>query len=80
MNPICIVSGCSRGIGRCIAKKLATQGYSLGLISRSQNALESLQLELNEAKTSDSQKFVVTPCDVCKEEDIKYKLFDLLIM
>lgn len=72
MNPICIVSGCSKGIGRCVAKTLAAQGYSLGLISRNQEALESLRSELEASKASKTQRFCITPCDVCKEDDIKY--------
>lgn len=71
MNRICIVSGCSRGIGRCIAKKLAVQGYSLGLVSRDENAMISLKTELDTCKISPSQQFVVSPCDVRNENEIR---------
>ena len=71
MNPICVVSGCSRGIGRCIATTLATQGYSLGLMSRDQMALKSLKTELDTRRISNSQQFVVCPCDIRNENDIQ---------
>ena len=71
MNQICIVSGCSRGIGRCIATKLAVQGDSLGLISRDQNAMESLKMELDAHRISNSQQFVVSPCDIRNEKEIQ---------
>ena len=36
MSQVCIISGCSRGIGRAIATTLAEHGYSLGLLARSE--------------------------------------------
>jgi len=71
MNPVCIVSGCSRGIGRGIATKLTAQGYSLGLISRSKDALDNLKSELESIRSSEKQQFLVCPCDVCDESAIK---------
>ena len=38
---VAIVTGASRGIGLAIATELASQGYSLGLISRSINDIEN---------------------------------------
>lgn len=71
MNPVCIVSGCSRGIGRGIATKLATQGYSLGLLARTKDALDNLKSELESVRSSEEQQFLVCPCDVCDENAIK---------
>jgi short-subunit dehydrogenase len=50
MPPICIVSGCSRGIGRAVATKLASSGYSLGLLARSEKQLESLEEEVSKSR------------------------------
>lgn len=36
MSQVCIISGCSRGIGRAIATTLAERGYALGLLARSE--------------------------------------------
>ena len=45
MSQVCIISGCSRGIGRAIAMKLGSS-YSLGLLARSENELNQLKDEL----------------------------------
>ena len=45
MSQVCIISGCSRGIGRAIAMKLGSL-YSLGLLARSENELNQLKDEL----------------------------------
>lgn len=45
MSGVCIVSGCSRGIGKAIAMKLAPS-YSLGLLARSENELNKLKEEI----------------------------------
>lgn len=46
-SKVAVITGASRGIGFAIASELASQGYSLGLISRSENeisdAAESLR-------------------------------------
>lgn len=46
MPGVCIVSGCSRGIGRAIAVRLAKEGYALGLLSRNEKAIGQLKEEL----------------------------------
>jgi short-subunit dehydrogenase len=45
-NKNAIIIGASSGIGRSLAKELSAAGYTLGLTSRRQNLLESLQKQL----------------------------------
>ena len=52
-----IITGASKGIGRGIAKVLASQGHSLGLIARSEELLLELQKELGE-------KVHISPCNL----------------
>lgn len=40
MSQVCIISGCSRGIGRAIATTLAERGYNLGLLARSEEVFK----------------------------------------
>lgn len=44
---LALVTGASTGIGRDIARELASRGYSLVLVARSQDKLEHLQSTLN---------------------------------
>jgi 3-oxoacyl-[acyl-carrier protein] reductase len=46
MNPVAIVTGASRGIGREVAAGLAADGYELALIARNRAELERLAAEL----------------------------------
>jgi NAD(P)-dependent dehydrogenase (short-subunit alcohol dehydrogenase family) len=48
--PVAIVTGCSQGIGRAIASRLADDGYSVALndLELKRPALESLAVELTE--------------------------------
>ncbi|MBT4523456.1 MAG: 3-oxoacyl-[acyl-carrier-protein] reductase [Phycisphaerae bacterium] len=43
---VAIVTGASRGIGRAIAMKLASDGFILALIARNKEALEEVQAEI----------------------------------
>lgn len=40
------MSGCSRGIGRAVAARLAKEGYALGLLSRNEQEINRLKEEL----------------------------------
>ena len=48
-NPVAVITGASRGIGRAVAKALAFEGARVVVnFSRSQNDAESLCLEIND--------------------------------
>ncbi|MCY7351895.1 MAG: SDR family oxidoreductase, partial [Cytophagaceae bacterium] len=49
MNKTILITGASKGIGRALALKLATEGANLGLVARSQPELESLKTEIERA-------------------------------
>ena len=66
MSPVCIVSGCSRGIGRGIAYTLAKSGYSLGLLSRSEEVFI-----LQRALSKNESKHLALQCDIRDEKSVK---------
>ena len=79
---VCIVSGCSRGIGRAVAKKLASS-WSLGLLARSEqelNELKQLLIEENKKRNIDGNQFLVAPCDIQDENSIKYPFKNRLLI
>ena len=83
MSPVCIVSGCSRGIGRGIAYTLAKSGYSLGLLSRSEEVF-ILQRALSKSVPLFSyvniaeSKHLALQCDIRDEKSVKYSSFVVL--
>lgn len=54
------ITGASAGIGRAIAKAFAKDGARVGLIARSQNALNQVKQEIEQA----GGEALVLPCDV----------------
>lgn len=47
-RPVAVVTGASSGIGRAIAKALATHGYDLAICARRQDRLDAIALQLTE--------------------------------
>ena len=70
MSGVCIISGCSRGIGRAIAKKLAST-YSLGLLARSEQELQTLREELENDNKNSKNRYCAIRCDIQDEKSIK---------
>ncbi len=65
--PVAIVTGASRGIGNAIARSLAEQGYSLGLLARSEADLQAASLEIQRAHPEISVR--ARACDLASEAE-----------
>ena len=63
---LALVTGASMGIGAAIAKLLASKGMTVILVARSQNKLEGVCKEIEEA----GGKGVVFPCDTSSREKV----------
>ena len=61
-----IVTGSSRGIGRCLAEELASRGCTIGLVARGADELEKLATELL-ARGGEAEPL---PADVSKRDQI----------
>lgn len=47
-NPVVVITGASRGIGKAIALNFAKRGYDCALVARSADKLEALQAEIQQ--------------------------------
>lgn len=70
-NPVCIITGAGRGIGRATALELSQRGYRCVLVARSKDQLESVAGELK----TDS---LVTPIDVTDFKQVGRVVADAL--
>ena len=61
-----VITGASAGIGTCFAEKLAKKGYSLVLVARRRERLETLAKSLKENYDTHSE---IVICDVSKLEE-----------
>ncbi|MEY4701307.1 MAG: hypothetical protein RL326_1494 [Pseudomonadota bacterium] len=75
-KPVAIVTGASRGIGNAIAKDLATQGYSLGLIARVEEDLRAAAREIQLSRPELS--VCAMACDLASEEETTKAITTLL--
>ena len=57
---VAIVTGASRGIGKSIAKKLASDGFLVALIARDEAALRAVQAEIE----ADGGTAITHVCDL----------------
>ena len=83
-NKNVILTGAGRGIGQVIARKFATEGATLALLSRTKEELE----ETLELIKSDSPSSIIVPVDISDEAQVKkvisliksrFKAIDVLI-
>src|SRR5258706_4505705 len=61
-NPVAIITGAGRGIGKAIAVELASRGYRLALAARTQSDLEAVAAE---ARTA-----IAIPTDITRWEEV----------
>lgn len=76
-----LITGASSGIGRDMARVLATKGYGLTLVSRNEKALKSLVRELKEKNHIEVEAIATDLANIenCKEIHRKVKNVDILI-
>lgn len=65
-NEVVVVTGCSAGLGRAIAREFGKHGASVGLISRNQSRLETAKREIEES----GGRALVLPLDVADAQAI----------
>jgi short-subunit dehydrogenase len=64
-----VITGASKGIGKAIAERFATGGYSLFLCARHEDALAAVSKEIAEKNPKITVRY--QPCDVSKKEEVK---------
>jgi 3-oxoacyl-[acyl-carrier protein] reductase len=85
-NPVAVITGASRGIGRAIAISLASEGFDIAAISRSVDS-EGMEILRNEVEKAGREFFPVgldISCTGCQVEVVKdilerYGRIDILI-
>ena len=63
-----IVTGGSRGIGKAIARALASEGVDVALVARTQAALDASATELAQET---GRRFLAISADTGKDEDVR---------
>ena len=66
--PYAIITGASQGIGKAIAEKLLSQGFSIAICARSNEKLQALQNQWNEQYPSAS--IIALNADLSDKEDV----------
>eukprot|EP00090_Calanus_glacialis_P045484 TRINITY_DN8471_c0_g1_i2.p1 TRINITY_DN8471_c0_g1~~TRINITY_DN8471_c0_g1_i2.p1 ORF type:complete len:250 (-),score=59.66 TRINITY_DN8471_c0_g1_i2:85-834(-) len=67
MQKVALIVGAGPGIGSCVAKKFARQGYQVCVARRNQDQLESLVKEIED----NGGKCNAFGCDMRKEEEVR---------
>ena len=69
-----LVTGASRGLGECLAKRFWEDGYSLALVARDGKALASVENSLEKRKQQTCNLF---PCDLGSQLDVAKLIVDV---
>lgn len=77
MHKVAIVTGASRGIGKQVAFELASAGYELVLISRSEDKLNEVADEIHETYKN-NKKSIVIPLDVADEHMVNETISNVI--
>lgn len=67
MNKKIVITGATKGIGKAIAEKFASEGWDLALCSRNEKDLESFKSVVRSPKS----EVLIQKCDVSKREEVK---------
>ncbi|WP_440534660.1 SDR family NAD(P)-dependent oxidoreductase [Variovorax sp. YR566] len=67
-RPVAIVTGASRGIGRAVARGLASDGYAVVLVARGTGEVDSLAAELE----AEGATAIRCPLDVANEQAVAH--------
>jgi len=68
MSKTAVVTGASSGIGKAIAKKLASEGIQVVLVARTKDKLTTLAKELNEQRDGIA---LAVPTDIAKQQEVQ---------
>jgi short-subunit dehydrogenase len=74
MNKTAFITGASSGIGAALAHELASRGYSLGLMARRSDMLETLATELRQKAGA---RVEIATLDVCEQASVPLVIAEL---
>ncbi|MFN8077043.1 MAG: SDR family oxidoreductase [Kineosporiaceae bacterium] len=64
---VAVVTGASAGVGRAVARELASRGADVALIARGEGGLEAAAAEIREL----GRRVLAVPCDVAVADDVE---------
>lgn len=81
MNKTAVITGAGSGVGRAAAVRLATQGWSIGLIGRTAASLADTAEQARQAtrpSAAGEPRFVMSACDVANPADVERAAREIL--
>jgi short-subunit dehydrogenase len=67
---LCVVVGAGSGVGLSVAKKFASEGFSIALVARRKEALDKYLSEMNDLGYSDAKSYVADAADFQSIENV----------